>query len=203
MLKIDDIHVNKTLVSNEEPYGKKNSIKYLIGYNDNDDIRPLCIILPQMIQFVKYFDIDKRMSFKVSDKKLLKKYTEVWGKIKNLMNIKFDSKPVYDDNDKYINTKVKIYDNNVNTNFHGKKVPKENASCKFLSLIMLNSLVKVKKNPQTVLEQCKYEIKKTKLEVFINDELEPTSSDDESDNDSDTKSDNESNTESDNKPNNE
>ena len=119
------------------------------------------------------------------------------------MNIKFDSKPVYDYNDKYINTKVKIYDNNVNTNFHGKKVPKENASCKFLSLIMLNSLVKVKKNPQTVLEQCKYEIKKTKLEVFINDELEPTSSDDESDNDSDTKSDNESNTESDNKPNNE
>ena len=43
-------------------------------------------------------------------------------KVKNLLNIKFDSEPVYGDNPKYIKTKIKIYDNNVNTNFHGKKV---------------------------------------------------------------------------------
>ena len=106
-----------------------------------------------MIGFVKYFDSDKRMSFKVFNKKLLKKYAEVWEKNKNLLNIKFDSKPVYDDNDIYIKTKIKIYDN-VNTNFHGKKVPKENASYKCLSLIMLDSVVKAKKKyyPQTLLE---------------------------------------------------
>ena len=44
--KIDDIDVNKILVSKEEPYGTKNSFKCFIGYNDNDVIRPLCIKLP-------------------------------------------------------------------------------------------------------------------------------------------------------------
>ena len=48
------------------------------------------------------------------------------------MNIEFDSDPVYGDNDKYIKTKIKMYDYRVNTNFQGKKVPKENASYKYL-----------------------------------------------------------------------
>ena len=43
--KIDDVDVNKILVSKEEPYGTKNSFKYFIGYNGNDVIRPLCIKL--------------------------------------------------------------------------------------------------------------------------------------------------------------
>ena len=51
--KIDDIDVNKILVSKEEPYDTKNSFKYFIGYNDNDVIRPLCIKLPQMIGYVR------------------------------------------------------------------------------------------------------------------------------------------------------
>ena len=52
--KIDDIHVNKILVSREEPYGTKNSFKYFIEYNDNDVIRPLCIKLLQMTGFYKW-----------------------------------------------------------------------------------------------------------------------------------------------------
>ena len=52
---------------------KKNSLKYFIGYNDDDIIRPLCIKLPQMTGCVKHFDSNKTMSFKVSDNKLLKK----------------------------------------------------------------------------------------------------------------------------------
>ena len=96
-------------------------------------------------------------------------------------------------NDKYIKTKIKIYDGNVNTNFQDKKVPKVNASYRCLSLIMLYSIVEVKKKyyPQALLEECKYEIKKTKIENLINDDLEK--SDDESDNDSnnETESDNE------------
>ena len=47
VVKIDDIDVNKILVSKEEPYGTKNSFKYFIGYNDKYVIRPLCIKLPQ------------------------------------------------------------------------------------------------------------------------------------------------------------
>ena len=54
----------------------KNSFKYLIGYNDDDGIRPLCIKLPQMIRFIKYFENNnKTMYFKISDNKLLQKYT--------------------------------------------------------------------------------------------------------------------------------
>ena len=105
-----------------------------------------------MIGYVKCFESNKTMSFKINDKKLLKSTT------------KYDSEPVCGDNDKYIKTKIKIYDGKVTTNFRGKKVPKENASYKCLSLIMLDSIFKVNKKyyPQALLEECKYEIKRLK-----------------------------------------
>ena len=127
LFSLNDIDVNKTLVSKKESYGINNSLKYFIGYNDGDVNRPLCIILSQMIGHVKHFDSNKAMSFKVIDNKLLKKYKKVWQKIGNLLNIEFDSETVYGDVDKYIKTKVKMYGDRVNTNFQGKKVPKENA----------------------------------------------------------------------------
>ena len=49
VFQIDDIDVNKVLVSKKEPYGTKNAFKYFIGYNDDDDvIRPLCLRLHKM-----------------------------------------------------------------------------------------------------------------------------------------------------------
>ena len=126
--KIDDVDINKTLVSQKEPYGKKSSFKYFIGYNDNDVIRPLCVKLPQMITYVKCFDSNKTMSCKGSNNKMLKKYTKIWEKVSSLTSIKSDSEPVYGDDDKYIKTKIKLYVGKVNTNFQGKKVPKENES---------------------------------------------------------------------------
>ena len=77
LFKIDDMDSNKILVSKREPYGKKSSFKYFIGYNDNDNIRSLCIKLSKMIGYAKYFDSNKTMSFKVTDKKLLKKYIKI------------------------------------------------------------------------------------------------------------------------------
>ena len=61
------------------------SCKYFIGYNDNDDIRSLCIKLPQMIRYAKYFDSNKTISFKVIDKKTVTKklYTKISKKKKN------------------------------------------------------------------------------------------------------------------------
>ena len=73
IFNIYDLDVNKILVSKKQSYGKKNSLKYFIEYNDDDFIRPLCIKLPQMIGYVKHFDNNKTMLFKVSDNKLLKK----------------------------------------------------------------------------------------------------------------------------------
>ena len=95
------------------------------------------------------------------------------------MNIEFDSEPFYGDNDKYIKTKINLYRDKVNTNFQGKKVPKENASYNYLSLILLDSVIRINKNydPQTLLEECKYEIKKNKLENLFNDDLDLSSSD--------------------------
>ena len=71
-----DIPVNKILISKKEPYGKKNSFKYFLGYND-DVIRPLWIKLLQMIGYVMHFDSNKAMLFKVNDNRLLKKYTKI------------------------------------------------------------------------------------------------------------------------------
>ena len=101
-----------------------------------------------MIDYVKYFDNNKTMSFKVIDKGLLKRYTKICERIINLIGKESDSDPVYGNNDKYIKTKK------VNTNFQGKKVPIENASYKCLSLIMLDSVIRVNKkyHPQTLLE---------------------------------------------------
>ena len=153
-------------------------LKYFIGYNDDDTIRPLCIKLPQMTGYVRYFDSSKTMSFKVNNNKLLKKYTEIWGKIRGLIGKNFDSEPVWVD--KNIKTKIKLYLDRVNTNFQGKEVPKENASYKCLSLIMLDSVIKTgnKYHPQTLLEECKYE---NKMENLINDDFDSSG---ESDNES-------------------
>ena len=95
------------------------------------------------------------------------------------MKIEFVSEPVYGNTDKYIKTKIRIYAGRMITNFQSKKMPKEKAPCKCLSIIMLDSVIKAKKKyyPQTLLEECKYEQEKIKMENFIDDDLS-----DESDN---------------------
>ena len=100
--------------------------------------------------------------------------------------------PVYDD--KYIKTKVKIYADNIITNFHNKKMPKEKAPFKCLSIIMLDSVIKENKKyyPQTFSEECKYLQENIKFENYIDDNLDSGSDDDE------TKSDNDNNNDNDN-----
>ena len=98
-----------------------------------------------MIGYVKYFDDNKIMPCKVTDKQLLKKYSKVWEKVEELLNVKFESIPVYGEDDKYVKTKIKSYIDKVNTNFQGKKVPKENSLYKCLSIIILESISKLNK----------------------------------------------------------
>ena len=145
-----------------------------------------------MIGYVRNFDGNRTMSFKISDCKLLKKYNRIWNSVEKLSKIKFDTEPVYRDNDKWIKTKIKIYDGSVNINFQGKGVPKEKAPCKCLSIIMLHSVVKAKKKyySQTLLEECKDEPNKIKMENLTDDDLEKSSTDE-----SDNKANNDSNDE--------
>ena len=81
-----------------------------------------------MIGYVKHFDSKKTMSFKINDNRLLKKYTKMWEKVSIFVNIEFDSEPVYYDNDEYIKAKINSFRDKVNTNFQGKKRPKQNTS---------------------------------------------------------------------------
>ena len=70
---INDIDVNKILVSKKGKYGKYNSFKHFIGYNDV--IKPLYLELSQMTGCINKFDKNKIiMSLKVKDKKLFKTY---------------------------------------------------------------------------------------------------------------------------------
>ena len=61
------------------------------------------------------------MSLRVKDKQLLKNYNKIWKKTERLMSIYFDSKLVYGDDDKYIKTKIKTYEDSKTTNVHNKK----------------------------------------------------------------------------------
>ena len=63
--RIDDIDINKILVSKKEPYCTKNALKYFIRYNHNDIIQPLCLTLPQMIGYAKKINENATMTFRV------------------------------------------------------------------------------------------------------------------------------------------
>ena len=99
--------------------------------------------------------------------------------VESLLNIGFESKPVYGDDNKYIKTKIKIYAKNTITNFHNKKMPKEKIPCKCLSIIMIDSVIKANKKyyPQILLEECKYIQEKIKTENYIDEDLENRESD--------------------------
>ena len=81
VFQIDEVDVNKILVSKKGPYGAKNSLKYFIGYNDNDAIRPLCVRLPQMTGYAKQINENTTMSFRANDKQILKNYNKIWKKV--------------------------------------------------------------------------------------------------------------------------
>ena len=192
--KIKDIDISKILVSKPEPYGKMNAKKYIIGYND-DIIRPLHIFFLQMNGYFKCFDDNMTImkSFLANDKEFFKKYIKLWGKIKDSIGKIFDSEPIYNGN--YIKTKIKSYNNDIRTNFRDesnyRKVPKEDCSYKFLSLISLDSVIQIGKKyfPQTLLEECKYKLIKKKVKDLITDDFYLSSkseyeSDDESDDES-------------------
>ena len=63
IFNIDDLDVNKILVSKKEQYGKHNSFKYFIGYNDNNVIRPLCLFFSQTTGEINKFDKNNNVSY--------------------------------------------------------------------------------------------------------------------------------------------
>ena len=83
-----------------------DGFKNFIGYQEGEIVKQLCIILPQMSGYIKYFENSgKNMSFMVKDDNVLDKYNKIWDKIKEKANPKFHSIPVYDET--YIKAKVR------------------------------------------------------------------------------------------------
>ena len=111
------------------------------------------------------------MSLMVKDKQLFKNYNKIWEKIESLMRKKFNSKPIFgnDDNSKYIKTKIKTFKNSITTNSHNKKVPEEKIPYKCLSIIAIDSVIKTDNRyyPQTFLEECVINNKNNKIIILL------------------------------------
>ena len=138
--------------------------KYLCGYLNNDVIQPLCVILPQMNGYIKYFDDGgKNMSFVTDDEEVYEKYNEIWEVVKKLLKLKFTVGPIRDD--KYIIAKLKIFNGINRTTFTNNIIPIERNSYTCIPAIDIDSVLKIdnkRVDPQAYLEQCKYKLKKKK-----------------------------------------
>ena len=78
-----------------------------------------------MIGYIKYFQNgSKNMSFLIKDDEVWDKYNKIWDAIKNKVNIKFHSEPVYEY--KFLKTKVREFNGEIKTNFLNNGMPKEN-----------------------------------------------------------------------------
>ena len=100
---LDQIVVSYKFKHNDEGF------KYFIGYLKDEIVKPLCIILPQMDGYIKYFENGgKNMSLLIKDEKVWDKYDEIWDVIKDKLDIKFHSEPVYEY--KYLKAKVREFD---------------------------------------------------------------------------------------------
>ena len=180
---LDSADLNKIVVSSRWKLND-TTYKYFCGYLNNDVIKPLCVILPQMNRYIKYFDNGgKNMSFVADDKSVYEKHDEIWNVVKSLLKLKFVASPIRDD--KYILAKLKIFKKKNITTFNNNNiVPMEKNHYICIPATDIDSVLKIDKKayPQAYLEECKYKLKKKKPVSFIDSEI----IDDDSDSDIDS-----------------
>ena len=118
------------------------------------------------------------MSFLIKNDEVWQKYEDIWNVIRNKLNIKFNSEPIYEN--KYLKAKVREFNGNIKTNFLGNNLPKENTYYTCIACITVDSVLRMnkKKYPQVYLEECKYKIKKIHTPRFTNTELQTDSESD-------------------------
>ena len=111
------VNVDQIVVSDKFKHNNEG-FKYFIGYQEGEIVKPLCIILPQMSGYIKYFkNGGKNMSFLIKDDEVWEKYEKIWDAIKNKLDIKFYRQPIYEQ--KYLKAKVREFDGVKKTNFLG------------------------------------------------------------------------------------
>ena len=137
------VNVNKIVVSDKFNYNE-DCFKYFIGYQKGEIVRPLCIILPQMNRYIKYFEYGSpNMYFLIKDEEVGEKHEQIWNVIKNKLEIKFHSEPVYEY--KYLQTKVREYGGVIKTNFLDNGIPKENMHYTCIACITIDSVMRMDK----------------------------------------------------------
>ena len=188
-ISLDSVDLNKIVVSNKLKINE-TAWKYLCSYLNNDIVQPLCIILPQMNGYIKYFDNgNKNMSFVTEDEKVCNKYNEIWEVIRKLLKVKYSSDHIRDG--RYIVTKLKLFNKVNKTIFNNslERIPLEKRTYNCIATINIDSVLKInsakletndikKIYPQAYLEQCKYKLKKEKVVNFIDSEIIDDSDDD-------------------------
>ena len=135
---VDQIVVSDKFKHNNEGF------KYFIGYQEGGIVKPLCIVLPQMSGYIKYFENGgKNMSLLIKDDEVWDKIRKIkiWDVIKNKLGVKFHSQPIYEQ--KYLKTKVREFDGVVKTNFLGNDVPKENMHYVCIACITIDSVLRI------------------------------------------------------------
>ena len=98
-ININEVDSEDIVLSHKKSYGK-DSFKHFIEYRHEGNAfpSPLCVELPQMNAYTKYFDKNSEyMNLLVNDKKKIEKYSEIWNKIISLIKKEFNSEPVYND----------------------------------------------------------------------------------------------------------
>ena len=159
-----------------EQSGSGSHFKYFIGYQEGEIVKPLCIVLPQMSGYIKYFENrGKKMSFMIKDDEVWEKYKQIWDVIKIKLGIKFHSKPIY--KQKYLKDIVRQFDGMIKTNFLCNRMPKENMYYTCIACITIDSVMRIdkKNHPQVYLEECKFRIKEIQMSRFINAKLKSES----------------------------
>ena len=169
---LDSVDLSEIVVSSRWKLNDTTH-KYFCRYLNNDVIQPLCVILPQMSGYIKYFDNGgKNMSFITDDKKVYQKYDEIWNVVKGLLKLKFTAGPIRDD--KYILAKLKIFKKKNLTTFNNNNiVPMEKNHYICIPAIDIDSVLKIDKKayPQAYLEEFKYKLKKRKPLSFVDFEI--------------------------------
>ena len=137
------VHLDQIVVSDKFKHSD-TGFKYFIPYQEGEIVKPLCIILPQMSGYIKYFENSgKSMSFFIKDDEVWEKYEQIWDVIKNNLGIKFHSKPIYDQ--KYMKAKVREFDGVIKTNFLVNDTLKENMHCTCIACITIDSVMRMDK----------------------------------------------------------
>ena len=171
-IPLDSVDLDKIVVSSKWKISD-TTYKYLCGYLNDDVIQLLCVILPQMNGYIKYFgDGGKNMSFVTDDEEVYEKYKEIWEVVRKILKVKFTVGPVPDD--KCLIAKLKIFNRTNRTTFTNNSIPIERTSCNCIPAIDIDSVLRTDNKrayPQAYLEQCKYKLRKRKIVNFIDDEI--------------------------------